>query len=179
MYKKIYGALKVRPDEERNVTLLLAMGFFLGVFLAIYGLSAETLFLNRLGGYLKEAMIVSGALGLITTALFAYIQTRVRFSALVIGNFLLISIFTAGMYALLLLGGPELEEAAIFILFAMIGPILAVVLLSYWGVFVRIFNLRQSKRIIGWIDTGQLIAAILALYTVPFISGFLPKTSAL
>ncbi len=179
MYKKIYGVLKVRPDEERNVTLLLAMGFFLGIFLAIYGLSAETLFLNRLGGYLKEAMIVSGALGLITTALFAYIQTRVRFSALVIGNFLLISVFTAGMYTLLHLGGPELEEAAIFILFAMIGPILAVVLLSYWGVFVRIFNLRQSKRIIGWIDTGQLIAAILALYTVPFISGYLPDTSAL
>ena len=30
--------------------------------------------------------------------------------------------------------------------------------MSYWGVFGRLFDFRQSKRIISWIDSGQLMA---------------------
>jgi ATP:ADP antiporter, AAA family len=41
-----------------------------------------------------------------------------------------------------------------------------------------LFNFRQSKRIIGWIDAGQLIAAIVAtLIIIPFSSQFIQDTS--
>src|SRR5690606_29818598 len=60
----------------------------------------------------------------------------------------------------------------------MSGPMTAVLLLSFWGIFGRLFNFRQSKRIIGWIDTGQLIAAIAAtLIIIPFSSAFVDDTS--
>ena len=43
---------------------------------------------------------------------------------------------------------------------------------------VDLFNFRQSKRIIGWIDTGQLIAAIIAtLIVIPFTTQFIKDTS--
>jgi ATP/ADP translocase len=51
-------------------------------------------------------------------------------------------------------------------------------LLSFWGIFGRLFNFRQSKRIIGWIDTGQLIAAIIAtLIVIPFTTQLVKQTS--
>jgi hypothetical protein len=53
----------------------------------------------------------------------------------------------------------------------------AVLLLCYWGIFGRLFNFKQSKRIIGWIDTGQLIAAILAFFFIPLTMGFMGETS--
>ena len=60
----------------------------------------------------------------------------------------------------------------------MTGPITAVLLLSFWGIFGRLFNFRQSKRIIGWIDTGQLIAAIIAtLIVIPFTTKLVQETS--
>jgi hypothetical protein len=60
----------------------------------------------------------------------------------------------------------------------MSGPITAVLLLSFWGIFGRLFNFRQSKRIIGWIDTGQLIAAIIAtLIVIPFTTQLIKQTS--
>src|SRR5882757_9102364 len=61
-------------------------------------------------------------------------------------------------------------------MFCMTGPITAILLLSYWGIFGRLFNFKQSKRIIGWIDTGQLIAIILANFLIPITQPFFPST---
>ena len=42
-------------------------------------------------------------------------------------------------------------------------------MLLFWGYFGRLFDLKQAKRIIGGIDTGQLIASIIALFTIAFV----------
>lgn len=91
MFKALFLALNVRPNEEKQVLLLLGQGFFMGIFLATFQISAETLFLNRLGEYLKEAILFSGLLGIITTALFSYLQNRISFARLALGNLFLIS----------------------------------------------------------------------------------------
>jgi hypothetical protein len=57
------------------------------------------------------------------------------------------------------------------------GPITALLLMSYWGVFGRLFDFRQSKRIISWIDSGQLMAAIIAFFLFPITSSLLGDTS--
>ena len=62
-------------------------------------------------------------------------------------------------------------------MFALIGPILAVSLLGFWGTFGRLFDLRQSKRIIGGIDIGQLSAAILTSFSFPLLQTIIPETS--
>jgi AAA family ATP:ADP antiporter len=62
-------------------------------------------------------------------------------------------------------------------MYCLIGPITAILLLCYWGIFGRLFNFKQSKRIIGWIDTGQLIAIIMANFLIPATAAFFPDTS--
>ncbi|ELR69328.1 hypothetical protein C900_05108 [Fulvivirga imtechensis AK7] len=177
MLKALFLALNVRPDEEKPVLLLLGKGFFMGIFLATYQVSAETLFLNRLEMYLKEAIMVSGFLGIVTTALFATLQNRLSFSKLALGNLISIFLFTALIYSTFIEADRQWQDYIIFVMFAMIGPILAVSLLGFWGVFGRLFDLRQSKRIIGGIDIGQLSAAILTSFAIPFLEPFIPNTS--
>jgi len=176
MLSRLFDIINVRPDERRQVLLLLGKGFFLGIFLVTYLISAEALFLNKLGHLLKEALLVSGGLGMITTAAFSFLQSRVSYGKLVIGNLMLVFIITAAIYVLFFTLDGVQKDYVIFAMFALIGPITAVILLGFWGVFGRLFDLRQSKRIIGWIDTGQLTAAILATISIPLLGSYIPET---
>jgi len=176
MLSRILDIVNVRPDERKQVLLLLGKGFFLGIFLVTYQISAEALFLNNLSHLLKEALLVSGGLGMLTTALFSFLQSRVSYSKLVVGSILLIFSVTAAVYGLFFGLDGTWQNYIIFGMFALIGPITAVILLGFWGVFGRLFNLRQSKRIVGWIDTGQLTAAILATISIPLLGAYIPNT---
>ncbi len=157
---------------------MLCTGFFMGIFIATYQVTADSLFLNRMGSYLNKAFLAAGALGIVTTFVFSFFQNWIRFTTLALASVVLILIFTLGAYWLLNFGDPAWHNYFVFALYCMTGPISAILLLSYWGIFGRLFNFRQSKRIIGWIDTGQLIAAILAtLIVIPFTSKIIHDTS--
>lgn len=169
--------LPVRTEEQKQITLMLATGFFMGFFIAVYQVTVDSLFLNRMGEYLDKAFLVAGVLGILTTSLFSFFQTLVKFTTLALISVTLILLFTIAAYFLLQYES-KWNDYFIFAGYAMTGPITAVLLLSYWGTFGRLFNFRQSKRIIGWIDTGQLIAAIAAtLVFIPLTSAFVPDTS--
>ena len=179
MLKALFRALKVQPQEEKQVILLLGNGFFLGSFLATYQVGAETLFLNRLPHFLEEAFLAAGLLGIITTALFSAAQSRINFSRLIILNSAIIVLFIAGLYLSYNYFEGEQQDIVVFLMFAMIGPITAVILLGFWGVFARLFDLRQSKRIIGWIDSGQLLAALLTFFAIPVAQQIIGATDNL
>ncbi len=156
---------------------MLATGFFMGVFIATYQVTADSLFLNKLGEHLDKAFLITGILGIISTGIFSFLQSRIRFSTLTILVIAGIFSFSLGVYVLLHYGNPQWENPLIFAMFAFSGPIIALLFLSYWGTFGRLFNFRQSKSIIGWIDTGQLIAAIAASFIIPFTAALVPETS--
>ncbi|MBV6646886.1 MAG: hypothetical protein KI790_15625, partial [Cyclobacteriaceae bacterium] len=165
-----------RPGEEKRMWLLLGKGFFMGIFLATYQVGSESLFIQELGEkYLAEAIFTAGFLGILSTSIFVTLQARINFSTLVVTNIFLIFLFIGGIRAAFeftnyeSLGDGDFKYLP-FILFAMMGPITAVTILGFWGVFGRMFDNRQSKRIIGGIDTGQLSATIIAFFSIPLIT---------
>lgn len=169
--------LRVKTLEQRQVVLMLTTGFFMGTFIATYQITADSIFLNRLGDYLDKAFLAAGILGIVSTFIFSSLQNYVRFSVLTQISVALIFVFTVSVYVLLHYGNPEWHNVVIFFMYCGSGPVIAILLLCYWGTFGRLFNFRQSKRIIGWIDTGQLIAAIIASFLVPLTSVLLPDTT--
>ena len=178
MVSRFIGAFQIQTQEQKQIVLMLCTGFFMGVFLATYQVTADSLFLNRMGDQLDKAFLVAGALGIVTTALFSAFQNWLKFTSLALGSVALIFLFTLSAYWLIHFGNPAYQDHFIFALYCMTGPITAVFLLSFWGLFGRLFNFRQSKRIIGWIDTGQLIAAIMAtLIVIPFTTELIQDTS--
>lgn len=169
--------LQVKTIEQRQVVLMLTTGFFMGVFIATYQITADSIFLNRLGSYLDKAFLAAGILGIVTTFLFSSFQNLIRFSVLTQISVAIIFFFTLAVYYLLHFGNPEWANMVIFTMYCGSGPIIALLLLCYWGTFGRLFNFRQSKRIIGWIDTGQLVAAISASFLIPITARLVPDTT--
>ncbi|WP_421879923.1 hypothetical protein [Marinoscillum sp.] len=189
MIKSFLAFLGGEPGEEKPMLLLLGMGFFMGIFLATYQIGSETLFLDVLGEqYLDIAFFTAGALGIISTLLFVFLQRRINYSTLIVTNLFLIFAFMAVMrWAFEWTNYEVVTEAATqaaaesgtedkpfallpFVMFVMMGPITAIILLGFWGTFGRMFDLRASKRIIGGIDTGALTSTIIAFFSIPFIT---------
>ena len=178
MANRFIGALQIKSQEQKQIWLMLTTGFFMGVFIATYQVTADSLFLNRLGDQLNRAFLMAGALGIISTGLFSFFQNWIKFTTLALASVLIIFAFSFACYLLLHYTDPAGHNLYIFAMYCMTGPMTAVLLLSFWGIFGRLFNFRQSKRIIGWIDTGQLIAAIAAtLIIIPFTSRLVKDTS--
>ena len=178
MANRFIGTLQIQSQEQKQIILMLCTGFFMGVFIATYQVTADSLFLNRLGDQLDRAFLFAGLLGIVTTTLFSTAQSYIKFTTLALSSVVLILGFTLGAYWLIHYGDAASQDNYIFALYCMSGPITAVLLLSFWGIFGRLFNFRQSKRIIGWIDTGQLIAAIIAtLIVIPFTTQLIEETS--
>src|SRR6478736_6229731 len=173
---KILAALNVKEDEEAQVLLMLSMGFFMGIFVATYQVTAESLFLNQLGDQLDKAFLISGVLGIGSTALFSLLQNRIKFTNLAISSILVVVFFTSAVFGLYRFGPKEYHNEILFFMYCITGPMTALLLLCYWGIFGRLFDFRQSKRIIGWIDTGQLVATILAFLLIPLTLSYFVDT---
>ena len=69
---KALRLLNVRPEEQAKVILMLSMGFFIGIFVATYQVTAESLFLNKLSDRLNQAFLISGGLGIGITLIFSF-----------------------------------------------------------------------------------------------------------
>lgn len=171
MFDFVFAALNVKPDERERASFLLGFGFFMGVFLATFQLATETQLITQAGSQedsaelIRQGLFAAAILGVISTSIFAYLQNKLPFGLFSILNLVVILLWVVGFYILGKLLPEEYIFTLSFIQFAMLGPVVAVFLLGFWGVFGRLFDLRQSKRIIGGIDTGQLLAAILTFFT--------------
>ena len=175
MLKSVFQLLNVqKAEEERPALLLLGYGFFMGVFLATYRVVVETLFLDTQGENLKEAFFISGILGVFSTGFFTIAQKHISFKKLAIFNLIAVFFFISGAYISL---STESNRIFIFIIYVMLFPVTSIMLLCFWGLFGRIFDIRQSKRIIGSIDAGQLIATILAFVSVPFFIEYISNVT--
>lgn len=170
MIKALLRLLNVAEGEERRVLLLLGYGFFMGVFLSAYKVLATTLFLNQLSVYIREAFFVSGLLGVVSTWLYSLMQDRVKYSFLIIFKIVTVFLFIAAARLLFVYTD---SVWLVFALFVMLGPITSLLLLGFWGIFGRMFDLRQSKRLIGGIDSGQLTAIIATTFSIPFLIPFI------
>ena len=172
--KVLLGVLSVEERESNRVFLLLGMGFMMGIFLATLDVGASALFLNaydeNIETELPLAILLAGIFGVVSTGLYNFFQSRVRFSRLAISSLFLVAIVLLGVeVAFRNLPDPR---PIYFFAFTFIVPANFIVLLVFWGAFGRMFNLRQSKRIIGSIDTGQLVASIIALFSIPIILNY-------
>lgn len=186
MLQSFLAFLGGQPGEEKPMLLLLAKGFCMGVFLATYQIGSETLFLTTVGAeYLDNAFFVAGFLGIFSTYIYVQLQRRINFSSLVATNaFIIFLVIIALIWTFLYTDYGQIGEGfpiLPFVLFVLIGPITSITLLGFWGVFGRVFDLKQSKRIIGGIDTGQLTATMVAFFSIPAMTelGLIDKTNDL
>lgn len=167
MKSQILQFFDVQRGEGMRVGLLLIMSFFMGVFLATVSVASQSLFLLHFNEEtdLPIALLVSGAFGLIATLLYNFLQNRIPFPLLAGVNLLLVT----GLTAFIELGeGLFSDPNTIFFFgFTQIIPFSFIIYLVFWGAFGRMFNLRQSKRLVGTVDIGAMIASFIAFFSIP------------
>ncbi|WP_422362244.1 HEAT repeat domain-containing protein [Reichenbachiella sp.] len=175
MLQSFLAFLGGEPGEEKQMLLLLGQGFFMGVFIASLTVGAETLFVATVGEhYLARAIFLSGVTGILSAGLYVQFQKKINFSTLLLTIAFLVFLFIAGIRFAFWYTEYKTDHLGFhylpFILFVMMGPLISITILSFWGVFGRIWDLKQAKRIIGGIDTGQLVATMIAFFSIPVLS---------
>jgi ATP:ADP antiporter, AAA family len=169
MLTRFWKMLDVEPNEEGPVALLLVMSFLMGLFLATVAVASQTLFLNQFDEQfdLPRAIAISGVMGMIATLLYNSLQGRISFIALAIFNLVII----IGLTAILEFGDLYIEDTKNLHRFGfmLLLPFAFLIQLIFWGSFNRLFNVRVAKRIIGSVDIGTDIAAIISFFTIPIL----------
>jgi AAA family ATP:ADP antiporter len=184
MFQRLLKMLEVEPEESGQVTLLLAISFLMGLFLATFTVASQTLFLNnfREADDLPIALMWSGVFGVVLTAVYNILEGRIPFVLLAILNLVVIIILTAfiGFGGNMISNGGAIVNGAIFANlrnpyysgFTLVLPFTFITMLVFWGSFARMFDLRQSKRIIGSVDLGMDFASIIAFFSIPVLLAY-------
>ncbi len=169
MLNRFWAMLDVELNERGPVSLLLIMSFLMGLFLATVAVASQTLFLNQFNEQfdLPKAIAISGVMGMVATLLYNGLQGRIPFIALAIFNLLLI----IGLTAVLEFGDLYVEDIKSLHRFGfmLLLPFAFLIQLIFWGSFNRMFNVRVAKRIVGSVDIGTDIAAIISFFTIPIL----------
>jgi len=168
MASGILRALNIEVRERGIVLSLLAQSVFLGIFAGSLDVGANSLFLESYSAELMpRAFMFSGLVGILFTTAYAALQKRIPFKLFTILNFFVVLVFTG----LLRLGYyiDSSDERLAFVLLVMMGPLILVSLLGFWGTAGRYFSLREGKRLFGLIDTGAVVGMIVAFYAVPLL----------
>ncbi len=170
MALSISKALNIENEERGLVFLLLTQSVFLGIFAGALDVGANALFLEAYSANLMpRAFMVSGAVGIFFTSFYTFLQKRLPFKLFTILN-LVVAILVTGALRV----GYSLSDdpRLAFALLVMMGPVIIISMLGFWGTAGRYFSLRDGKRLFGVIDTGSIIGMVLAFYAVPVLVQF-------
>lgn len=170
-------ALNIETEEVGKVALLMLLSFFLGIFIATYDVSANTLFLEIFTKKdLPVAFTISGIAGIFLTLLFTRLQRKINFSKLSVSTMFIITL-TVGLLRLGIVISPS--PWLIYALFILLGPLNVLSIVAFWGISGRLFTLRQGKRLFGLVDTGKILASAIAFFSIPLIINLIYGTENL
>src|SRR6478752_5654162 len=169
MRERLQRILGVDAEESGPVFLLLAISFFMGLFLATVTVGSQSLFLEHFteDKDLPIALVISGFFGILATTIYNFLQGRIPFTILAVGSLTII----IGITAFIEFGESLVTDVnqLYYFGFTQVLPFTFITTLVFWGAFGRMFNLRQQKKVIGSVDVGLDIASIIAFFSIPVL----------
>jgi len=163
----LFSTLNIRPGEGWLVGWMLVFAFFMGLPILLTETAAYSLFLAEFDAqtipyiYIGFA-VVTTASGFIYTAL----EKRISFSKFATINLWILAISLC-IFRLLLWRTPATWP--LFALTIWYEASWALANLGFWSLAVRLFNIRQSKRLFGLIGIGLTLSESLSGFLVPML----------
>lgn len=170
MRDKLLSVLGIESGEESMVSMLLAQSVFLGIFFGAFDISAHSLFLSIFDEkMMAKGYVVSGIAGIVLTAVYTSLQTKMKFRGFAILNLSFVTSLSLLLWIALILFP---SKWVVFLVFIMLGPLNILAALGFWGTTGRLFTLRQGKRLFGLVDAGLVVGIIISCYTIPVLLAF-------
>jgi ATP:ADP antiporter, AAA family len=168
MLSKLDAILNIRPDERRNVYLMLAQFFFMGAAMLFAQTISMPLFLEYWDAsaipytYIGIAVVVSTI-----TAIFLKIYERVSLS-----KWLGLTVLFIAITTLLLRGGLAIAPSKWLALLLPIWTqtLINLAVLAFWTLAAELFDVRQGKRLFGLLNAGSWLSYVVAgPFTSPLV----------
>ncbi len=159
----------IRTGEHARFGWLLVHSLFNGICTAFFFSAAYALFLAHYdAGDLPWTYIASALAGYAVVAVFSRMERRLSFRRLLLSQLYCVLVFIVGFWA-----AGRLIDARwpIFLMFVSLGPLLTLLELEYWGIAVRLFDLRQGKRLFNLVNSGGVVSSIFGFLLVPLMVG--------
>lgn len=166
----VWARFGVQPAEERGAALMLAHSAFMGFSTVFFETAASALFLGQYGASaLPSVYLAAAALSAATGYGYSRLQNRLSFSHLMTGTLVSLMLVVGALR-----GALFLTQAAGLFFFAMVFYRVLSILtdLEYWAVAGRLYDLRQAKRLFGFVGTGEVVARIIGSFSVPLLLNF-------
>lgn len=162
---RIAQILDIKPGEGRLTFMALCASFFHGVS-SIYLFSvSHALFLANFEAHDLPYTYIGGAFTvLLAGAAFSALQHRIHLTRLVIGTLAVLLATLVGAHLWLMLAGPKWPSAFLAVWTVAYSTL---TYMSLWGLFGRVFDTRQAKRLFGVIGAGEFAADIVSGFLTP------------
>jgi Cyclic nucleotide-binding domain len=164
---RIQAWLDIRPGEGRSTSLMLLHSFFTGTSTVFFETAASALFLAHYDATLLPFVYLAAAMVSILTGLgYTRVKEQVAFAPLMLGT---LSVMLAMTGALRL--GLSFGQAGWLLFSMMIAYRLLSMLtdLEFWAVAARLYDVQQSKRLFGFVGSGEVSARVVGAFSVPFL----------
>ena len=157
--------LGIRAGEHRRFAWLFAHSLFNGICIAFLFSSAYALFLNRYDvEHLPWAYIATALVGYAVVAVFSRLERVLPFKKLLLYQLYFVLVFIMTFWLAARIGSANWP---IFLMFISMAPFLTLLELEYWGIAIRLFDLRQGKRLFNLVGTGGVLSSITGFFLVP------------
>jgi len=171
MIARLLGALGIRSGEGTRVAWLMGHSLFIGVFCAFILTAANALFLDRFEiSFLPLAYIAAAIVGYLAAMMFSRLERVLPLPRLFVLNIVILAVVCAAFWYLT---ATTDNDWVIFSLFVAVGPMFSLIFLGYWGLVVRLFDLRQGKRLFGLVGAGEEVSTIIGLFSIPLLLRYL------
>jgi len=158
MAKLLRRILRAEENESSSLLWIIGLGVSTGLAIALFDLASVALFLEHFDKtYLPGAMICSGLLTVFVSNTFISIYNWISFSRVSIIASLLLWIVSL---AVLLLFSYSDGLALTYLAFVLCGPLTALALSLFWGLFDRLFDLAQGRRLSSSAESGMVVAMV-------------------
>lgn len=157
----------LEPGEGRTASIMLAHAFCMGAATVFFETAASALFLTRFdASAIPIVYIVAAAVSVVTGLAYSRLERHVAFWPLMSGTLVFL------LATVLVFRGAIAAMTSAFVFFALFVWYRVISILTdleYWAVASRLFDIRQAKRLFGFIGSGEVTARMLGAFAVPVL----------
>ncbi len=139
----------------------------MGVGTVFFETAASALFLSRFeASWLPYVYVAAAAVNLVVGLGYSALLVRTSFARMMAGTLAFLLLTTLALRAGLLV-----SDAAwlVFLLLVWYRVISILTDLEFWAVASRLYDVRQAKRLFGFVGSGDVVARIACAFSVPFL----------
>lgn len=180
--EKFRSVIDIKQSEKTIFSKLFIHSFLIGIANSFFLVETSKVFITKVSiSEIPIAYIISGVIGLLLINLFK--RTQNKFGQIISYELIIYIFLTCCLF--IYLGQLFVVDSKFFIQFiaylgfALIFAFLTLFNVGFAGICSSVFNFSQSKRLIGLLGIGEVIASIIGFLLVPLIVDFTGNSNSL